>query len=225
MNSNYYARSLSAERLRRCYALAPARIQQYLAAEIAFVRGLIAPADTVLELGCGYGRIMCALSADCRRLIGIDTSPDSVALAKKELQGCPGSEVYLMDAIAMTFSDETMNLVLCLQNGISAFHVDQTQLLRETLRVTRRGGTAVFSTYSPKIWVDRLHWFEQQSEAGLIGEIDHEKSEAGVIVCKDGFTATTLTAADFRALATGLDVTVRIEEVDNSSIMCLLTKG
>lgn len=224
MNSDYYARSLSAERLRRCYELASARIQQYLAAEIAFVRGLIAPADTVLELGCGYGRILRALSGSARRLIGIDTSPDSVALARAELQECRECEIHVMNATAMTFADETMNLVLCLQNGISAFHVDQTQLLRETLRVMRRGGTAVFSTYSPKIWADRLHWFEQQSEAGLIGEIDYEKSGAGVIVCKDGFTASTLTAADFRALTAGLDVTVRIEEVDDSSIMCLLTK-
>jgi 2-polyprenyl-6-hydroxyphenyl methylase/3-demethylubiquinone-9 3-methyltransferase len=42
-----------------------------------------------------------------------------------------------------------------------------------------------------------LKWFELQSEVGLLGEIDYEKTKEGVIVCKDGFTATTVGPEDF----------------------------
>jgi len=58
----YYTEKLSANKLLRCYAVAPARIKQYLDAEIHFVISNLCGADLVLELGCGYGRVMNAVS-------------------------------------------------------------------------------------------------------------------------------------------------------------------
>ena len=51
--TDYYTAQLSAERLKRCYDIAPPRIVRYLEAELDFVAGRIRPFDTVLELGCG----------------------------------------------------------------------------------------------------------------------------------------------------------------------------
>ena len=48
--SGYYSEKLSAERLRRVYDLAPARVKRYLDAEIEFVLKRINPGDRVLEL-------------------------------------------------------------------------------------------------------------------------------------------------------------------------------
>lgn len=63
MASRYYEAGLSAERLRACYRLASARLRQYLDAEIAFVASKLGSRDTVLELGCGYGRVAAALGS------------------------------------------------------------------------------------------------------------------------------------------------------------------
>ncbi len=52
----YYSTHLAAERLRRCYEIAPTRVRRYLRAEIDFVLSRSGPAADVLELGCGYGR-------------------------------------------------------------------------------------------------------------------------------------------------------------------------
>jgi hypothetical protein len=41
-----------------------------------------------------------------------------------------------------------------------------------------------------------------------------------VIVCKDGFRATTADRTTFEKLAAGLGVTPRITEVDGSSLFC-----
>ncbi|MGD2109726.1 MAG: hypothetical protein PVI86_10070, partial [Phycisphaerae bacterium] len=41
--TRYYAERLSAERLKRCYDIAPPRIQQYLDAEIRHVLGKVRP--------------------------------------------------------------------------------------------------------------------------------------------------------------------------------------
>jgi 2-polyprenyl-6-hydroxyphenyl methylase/3-demethylubiquinone-9 3-methyltransferase len=58
-----------------------------------------------------------------------------------------------------------------------------------------------------------------------VGEIDYERTKDGVIVCKDGFTATTISGDDFLALTTQLDADVRVVEVDESSLFCEIVRG
>lgn len=62
---SYYAEKLSAERLRACYDLAPPRTKAYLQAEIEFVLQKMSSSMAVLELGCGYGRVLLQLSSCC----------------------------------------------------------------------------------------------------------------------------------------------------------------
>jgi ubiquinone/menaquinone biosynthesis C-methylase UbiE len=216
----YYKDSLSGARLKRVYDIAPARVRQYLKAEAEYVAGKIAPGEEVLELGCGYGRIISGLAVRARTVVGVDTSLDNLALATKELAGLRHCLLVGMDAALLGFRDGRFDWVVCIQNGISAFHVDKHLLIREAVRVTKRGGTALFSTYSSRFWDARLAWFELQAEEGLLGEIDHEKTCSGTIVCKDGFTAATVSPDDFRKLTAGLDADVDLVEVDGSSLFC-----
>jgi len=62
-----------------------------------------------------------------------------------------------------------------------------------------------------------------QADEGLLGEIDFEKTGNGVIICKDGFKATTVGPEGFRELTSGLGVDIKIVEVDNSSLFCEIT--
>jgi hypothetical protein len=45
-----------------------------------------------------------------------------------------------------------------------------------------------------------------------------------VIVCKDGFRATTIRPRDFATLTAGLSVRAELVEVDGSSLFCVLAK-
>jgi SAM-dependent methyltransferase len=219
MNS-YYNSKLSAERLKRCYEIAPPRVCQYLEAEENYVFEKVRPGDLVLELGCGYGRILPRLAQKARWVIGIDNSLASLQLGREMFGSIPNCHLLCMDAVQLAFLDRVFDCVVCIQNGISAFHVNQSDLIKESLRVTKYGGTVLFSSYSDRFWEDRLRWFQLQSEAGLLGEIDHEKTSDGVIVCKDGFTATTVRPHQFRSMTAELDVETRIVEVDESSLFC-----
>lgn len=220
MQSDYYSDKLSAEKLRRVYEIAPPRVRQYLDAEIRHLLSLVCPGDFVLELGCGYGRVLKQVAQRVGELYGIDTSISSLRLARQSLSAHKNVFLAQMNAAHLAFRDHCFDVVVCIQNGISAFHVDQRQLIQESIRVTKRGGQVLFASYSDKFWDDRLSWFELQAQHGLLGEIDYEKTGNGTIVCKDGFTATTVNEAGFRALTNELDASVQIYEVDGSSVFC-----
>ena len=217
---NYYVEKLSAERLRACYDLAPPRTKACLEAEIEFALQKTSPSMTILELGCGYGRVLRCLLPRAREVSGIDTSLPSLRMAANFL-GCKNSvHLVAMDAAHLGFRDRTFDLTICIQNGISAFGTDQRAVFREAARVTRRAGTVLFSSYSDRFWEERLKWFDIQAEHGLIGEIDHHLTGNGVIVCKDGFRATTMNAESFQNLAACLHLAPKIIEVDGSSLFC-----
>jgi 2-polyprenyl-6-hydroxyphenyl methylase/3-demethylubiquinone-9 3-methyltransferase len=215
----YYSKSLNANRLQKCYQVAPKRIQQLLEAEIDFVIERIGRNDAVLDLGCGYGRVSTELSNKAAKVVGIDISEDNIQLAK-ELNNNSNCEFHTMNAIDLKFENDIFDMTICIQNGISAFKVSPEELVIETIRVTKKGGVILFSSYSENIWKDRLNWFEIQAKQGLIGEIDYKATKNGNIVCKDGFTATTFTEEDFDKLASNFNVDTRIYEVDNSSVFC-----
>jgi SAM-dependent methyltransferase len=219
--NDYYNDRLSAERLKRAYEIAPPRIKRYLEEEIAFVQRHLRPEDSVVELGCGYGRAAVQLAAKAKSVVAIDTSLSSLKLGKEMHSRIPNCLFARMNAVALAIPDHVFDVVVCIQNGISAFQVDQGDLIRESLRVVKPGGTALFSSYSPRFWGDRLEWFKTQSEAGLIGEIDYAKTGDGVIACKDGFKATTVSEGRFYELASKIrNVQVEVEEVDGSSLFC-----
>ncbi|SYZ72556.1 conserved hypothetical protein [Candidatus Zixiibacteriota bacterium] len=221
--SGYYREKLAGERLKRCYDIAGPRIRQYLKAEIDFVTDHIRPGSRVLELGCGCGRILPELSKKAGMVVGIDNAAESIHFGSENLRQYQNCLLAVMDAVNLGFGNRVFDYVVCIQNGISAFHVNQEVLIRESIRVTKPGGKIFFSTYADKFWPYRLEWFERQAEEGLVGEIDHKKTGKGIIVCKDGFTATTVDGEGYFRLTSGLKIEAEIEEIDGSSLFCLIT--
>jgi len=213
----YYADRLSAERLKRCYEIAPKRVGQYLEAEIGHVMEFIEPSNCVLELGCGYGRVLDRLLGVAHSVTGIDVSYDSLQYARKTL-GERGVHLTMMDAATLGFAPSQFDVVVCIQNSLSAFKVDTPTLVRESMRVAKRGGLCLFATYSERFWDHRLEWFRLQSEEGLIGEIDWDHTREDIIRCKDGFKATTFSRNSLVKLTKSLGLAADIREVDESSL-------
>jgi 2-polyprenyl-6-hydroxyphenyl methylase/3-demethylubiquinone-9 3-methyltransferase len=220
--SGYYAGKLDGERLRRCYEVAPPRVRQYLEAEISFVLDHVRPDDSVLELGCGYGRVLRELLGHARLVTGIDTAPESLMLARELIGDDPAVRLHEMDALDLGFPDGAFDVVACIQNGICAFGVDQRKLLGEALRVTRPEGTVLLSSYAQHFWADRLDWFRRQAAEGLIGPIDEQATGNGVIVCADGLRLGALGPEELTELARACGAAADIIEVDGSSIFCVI---
>lgn len=218
--TDYYRKNLAGDRLRRAYDLAPPRVRQYFEAELAHVFSKLQANDTVLELGCGYGRVLRRLSEHVSLVVGVDTAEGSLLAATEYCAGIDNIRLLRMNAAELGFTDHSFDSVICVQNGISAFHLDPAGWVKESVRVTRPGGLVLISTYSEKFWDHRIEWFRLQADNGLLGEIDWNASRKNVIVCKDGFTATTYTADMFASLMNQLEMAYSVREVDESSLFC-----
>ena len=197
-------------------------MKQYLQAEIDYVLQQIYSSDTVIELGCGYGRVLKQIQSRSAVLIGIDSSLESLELALNFTGN--KSKCFFIQSRAETLPlrNGSVDKVVCIQNGISAFNVHPLMLIKESVRITRKGGSCLFSSYSDNFWRERLDWFILQSEAGLIGEIDWSKTANGNIVCKDGFRASIFRAADFVQFTDQLHLDAMTLEIDDSSVFCVI---
>lgn len=218
--TGYYSHSLYGKALKECYDIAPPRVKQYLTAEIQHTTEHIRGCHLVLELGCGYGRVMKPVSHHVDTMVGIDTSLHSLKYGQDYLSEEDNCHMLAMDASRLGFRRDTFDAVLCVQNGISAFGVESTLLVRESLRVTCPGGLLLYSSYSPRFWDHRLEWFHLQADHGLVGEIDESRTGNGVIVCKDGLHLTSVTESQFAKLFSSERTRVTTEEVDESSVFC-----
>jgi len=215
---NYYSENLSARRLKQCYDLAPNRVRIYLEKEIEYTLSRIESRNSVLELGCGYGRALNKIANKATLAFGIDNSIASLEYAREDLKKQSSSKVAAMDAASLGFCDHIFDVVVCIQNGISAIKGDREQIISEAVRVAKPGGIILFSSYSEKFWEDRLEWFQIQSSYGLIGQLDQDATKDGVIVCKDGFKSTTITTKEFTELTASYSFALKVTEVDSSSI-------
>jgi len=218
--TSYYSTTLAGERLRRCYEIAPPRVQRYLLEETRFVCQRLKPSDAVLDLGCGYGRVLRQFAQAARLVVGIDSSSESLRLARTLIDTQRTCCVAAMDAARLALPSQSFDAVVCMQNGVCAFHIDPRVLLGEALRVVRSPGRVLLSTYAERFWPDRLDWFRLQAAEGLVGAIDERATRPGTIVCRDGFSVGTMTDAAFRDLCADLGVTPVLTEVDGSSLFC-----
>lgn len=220
---NYYASKLNSEKLYEVYQTQLHRVKRYLDAEVNFVRRGLQGHEKVLELGAGYGRILKELAPSVFSITGVDISEGSVDFGKEYLKGIPGCDLQVMDAHALAF-DSDFDIVLCLQNGLSAMKGEALNLIEQSMKALYHGGKAYFSSYSPKFWEHRLAWFQEQAKNGLLGEIDPEKTKEGVIVCKDGFVSTSFSRDEMKELALAAKCPYQIMEVDDSSLFLILEK-
>ncbi len=222
MKNNYYDDKLNAQKLSMVYETSIPRVKQYLDAEIDYVRKSLKGTENILELGAGYGRIIKELAPNCASITGIDISKDNVALGNKYLKDITNAKMMIMDVHNLTFKN-SFDVIICLQNGLSAMKIN-FDTIKNIMDLVSLGGKAFFSSYSEKFWDIRLQWFHEQSSKGLLGEIDIEKTKDGIIICKDGFKATTNSPKHFEELGNSLGFPFKIEEIDESSLFLIIDK-
>jgi SAM-dependent methyltransferase len=108
------------------------------------VRRFLAPDSSILDYGCGYGRV-CGLFRDKRygSIVGADSSPAMIDLARSRF---PGIDFRLVESSSFPFEEGTFDLVLLFAVLTSApADADQTTIVSGALRVLRPHGVLYVS--------------------------------------------------------------------------------
>ncbi|MFD0469351.1 class I SAM-dependent methyltransferase [Nonomuraea thailandensis] len=111
----------------------------------AIIDGL--PAGVALDAACGTGRFAAALAERGHRVIGVDSSPDMLALARERV---PEGDFRLGDLRGLPVPDDTADLVVC---SLALTHAPSLDpVLAEFARVLRPGGHVVIADIHPAGW-------------------------------------------------------------------------
>ena len=122
----------------------PAVRERFVGVGNPFSLGTIRPRESLLDLGCGAGfdaLIAAQLVGSSGQVVGIDLSPEMIAVGKMELSVTtfPQTELLVGDVEAMPFRDALFDMAL--SNGVLNLIPDKPGAVREIYRVLRPGGS------------------------------------------------------------------------------------
>jgi ubiquinone/menaquinone biosynthesis C-methylase UbiE len=104
----------------------------------------LAPGSTVLEVGCGAGRLTLALAQRQYRVRAIDSVPSMIETARQRLQqGGAAAAVNIGDANALSAADGSATLVVAV--GVIPWLVEPSRAVAEMTRVAEVGGHVLVS--------------------------------------------------------------------------------
>jgi ubiquinone/menaquinone biosynthesis C-methylase UbiE len=108
----------------------------------ATVEELLSGCRTVLDVGCGYGRIALRLLERGFDLYGVDLSSRLIGELKRTVPGKLRSQFRVANMCQLPFREDRFDAVLCLWSAFSEllYVGEQVLALKEMNRVLKRGG-------------------------------------------------------------------------------------
>jgi ubiquinone/menaquinone biosynthesis C-methylase UbiE len=105
--------------------------------------------DTILEIGCGVGRVGQALAPVCRQWIGCDVSSNMLEHTRKRLQSFPNVKLVEISGFDLKpIPDASVDLVYCTIVFMHLDEWDRYNYVLEARRVLRPGGRIFIDNFS-----------------------------------------------------------------------------
>lgn len=112
---------------------------------------------TILDAGCGYGRLMKKFSKYPEKVVGIDISGEMLKEAKKYLGD--GSKLHKGSITNLPFKDHSFDIVVCDRVLMHLTELDMKAALLEFKRILKPSGIILFSVPHRLSWLYSLRSF------------------------------------------------------------------
>ena len=137
--------------------------------ELNFIAELLPPEGSILDVGCGNGRLLHILQNSRLQYTGVDSAQ---ALLNEAKNLYPEKNFILADALALPFADETFDAVV----SLAVLHHIPSKELRnkfffEAARVLKPGGIMIITVWN--FW--RWRWIKELI-ASLLSKIIHPRT-------------------------------------------------
>ncbi len=140
----------------------------------------LAPSSTILDAGCGYGRLLRAPELRSHRVIGVDGALGMLRRAQIEGVLAP---LACMSATALGFADASFDFVLLVAVLTAvAFEPAVCATLAEAVRVLRPGGVLYIADFLIDPTPERQQRYEQgMHELGVWGMFRLDDPPSGIV--------------------------------------------
>ena len=148
--------------------------------DVPFYLGqLPSPDARVLELGCGTGRVLIPLAAQCRRIVGVDASEAMLAQCRQKLQaaGLPESKARIvLGDIADLELGESFDYIIAPFRVMQLLITDAALdgLFRTIGRHLAPGGTCILNAFRPFLPRERMvkEWASDKEVLDYAARVD-----------------------------------------------------
>lgn len=117
--------------------------------------------SVVLDIGCGFGRVVKSLAPHVKKIIGIDNDKEAIEKTKESVKDVNNVEIILEDAEELSFGDETFDVVDCMGGTISNLGDTKKKIFSEVKRVLKDGGLFFCSSWNDDALEERLKFYEK----------------------------------------------------------------
>ncbi|MFT5696791.1 MAG: SAM-dependent methyltransferase [Myxococcota bacterium] len=164
--------------------------------DLVFYREQCSGAASILELGCGYGRVLEAISGADRRVVGLDLDSDLLDLARKRVAPLASHDINLVIGDMRSFSlDAKFERILIPYSAIYCLLTDDDVVacLRCIAEHLAPGGRVVLDAYS----ADGFHREGHDDKADVVDDDDDDddNNEAEMYEEDDGEVGTIVHGA------------------------------
>lgn len=143
----------------------PALLKEFFQKDIEYIQKM-KKQEKVLEVGCGFGRLLRELSKKSEKVVGIDFSDLQLDQAKINLADCKKVSLVKMKAENLGFQNDFFNTTICMNSSLGNMPGIEEKVLEEMVRVTKPKGTIVIRVFADSEEVKKAQ-FQNYQRLGM----------------------------------------------------------
>ena len=178
-------------------------VRDFFYGDIECIKRFVKPGRNVLEVGCGYGRLLFPLSEKSSKVVGIDFSKKELSQAKRNFRKIKNVKFYYMNATKIHFGKLKFDYVLLMNNALGNMPGIEKKVIGQMIKAAKNGGRIFIRVFSEKAKTAQLKNYKKLGMKGIINLGNAYKT-------KEGFYSRRFTISEINELFEGYKLKPKI---------------